>query len=333
MPVITQCDYCKKKVKRKPSSILSHVFCSKKCSSKDLIRRTHNSRKTICKQCSKTFYPCKRRNRKDQLFCDQKCMGAFNATLDYSVSHLSEEVLESIDGFMLGDGHISPDSSHLTWSLKYEHFSEYIAHCFSHYDPTCNLYFVKDKRFKKGGVWSYSGRTKSHPDLAKQRARWYCNKKKAIPEDVAISPKSVLLWYLGDGCLNGVNVIFSTDSFNKTELEILLSKLKQIGVVAKIQNKRNRIIIQLSYIRSFFDYIGWHSPIRCYDYKFDMPSEIKHCLSTSELSNKLSVCHYTIYSHGKRLFANKSKLTNNSFWWNKNEQIEIAKAISSQQGK
>ncbi len=338
MPVITQCDYCNKSVKRKPSDILSHVFCSKKCSSKDLVRRTRNSRKTTCKQCGKTFYPHKRCNRKDQQFCDQKCMGAFNATLDYSISHLSKETLENIDGFLLGDGHISPNNPHLTWSLKYKDFSDYTLNTFSCYDTISQYAFFKNKKLKNGGRWQYHGRSKTHPDLKKQRKRWYPDGLKIVPEDVIITPKSVLFWYLGDGGLRGVNIELCTDCFDERGLDILIEKLQKVEICAT-KHKRSRLRIRLGSIRNFFNLIGWKSPVKCYNYKFNIPTVIRNCESTAEIARDFNLPHHMIYNSAMRwLKYKKQPSVNNSFWWTKKEKnciknVLISKGILSQQGK
>jgi hypothetical protein len=122
----------------------------------------------------------------------------------------------------------------------------------------------------------YNGRTCSHPDIYSQYLRWYVNDcgKKQPPDDVSITPLSVMIWYLGDGSLvktkSSVTIRLSTDGFSKEKNEMLVEKLKYCGIKSKVNND-NRIRINNNSISDFFNFIGRSSPIGCYQYKFDLP--------------------------------------------------------------
>jgi len=201
--------------------------------------------------------------------------------LDWDTSYITEEVLEYIDGFLLGDGGLQTTYkgkekiSRLTCGVQYEEFCRYLMDGFYSYKHSCSK--CKDDHMKSGFVWN--GRTRFHPDLYIQLQRWYKKNekggsKKQPPDDVRITPKSVMLWYLGDGSLVQVNdtvvIRLSTDGFDKERVEFLAEKLKEKGIDC-YRNGDNRIQIRTSAVPSFFKFIGKESPVKCYDYKFELP--------------------------------------------------------------
>jgi len=195
-------------------------------------------------------------------------MGESYAVLDYKTSFLGKTT-DFIDGFLLGDGHISAKNCHISWSLKYQEFSDYIKANLKLYNPKDSRRFQKDVRCKQGGYHTTRGNTKCHPDFALQRQRWYKDKK-IVPKDVVISPKSLMIWYLGDGTLTDYGLVLCTDNFSESDVDFLIAKLKQIGITS---NKRfhaglPEIAVTSSGRKVFFDYIGWKSPVKCYNYKF-----------------------------------------------------------------
>jgi hypothetical protein len=83
-----------------------------------------------------------------------------------------------------------------------------------------------------------------------------------------------MLWYLGDGTLvqegTSLALRISTDSFLPEKVEFLVSRLREKGIDCH-RNNENRIYVEAKGIPAFFDFIGKKSPIKCYDYKFDLP--------------------------------------------------------------
>jgi len=200
-----------------------------------------------------------------------------NIYLDYKQTFINESIIECIDGFLLGDGHIDLSSSkqtlvaRLTCGLAYQEFCEYLMSFFSNYNSSCTPY--KDKKMSSGIQWQ--GRTSFHPDLYIQHKRWYPqDKKKQPPQDVRLTPTSVLLWYLGDGSQvqsgNSISVRLSTDGFSPKNNEFLVKQLNELGISCH-RNNDNRIYIEAKGIPDFFNFIGKESPIECYSYKFDLP--------------------------------------------------------------
>ncbi len=263
---IKNCPNCRKDFSRKPSELKRCRFCSKTCR----LEYTRKSRKTECKSCNKIFYPGKRKNRKDPQFCSQACMGESYAFLDYDESMFCE-VSDLFDGFMLSDGYVSKKYSHLAWSVKHREFNAYLKEVFSVYLPTSSSRFQKDVRSSNGGYITHRGNTKVHPDLKAQRNRWYPAGIKVVPKDVKITPKSLLMWYLGDGSCRPYSIELCTDNFAKNDVKYLISKLCKIDLLCKMRYHclKPRIVFNSSESKKFLNFIGNKSPVCCYDYKFN----------------------------------------------------------------
>jgi len=205
-----------------------------------------------------------------------------NSSLDWSKSQINEPLIEAIDGFVLGDGGIRQNThgtaAKLRCGVEHLEFCSYQMSMFSAYQGIWTK--TNDPSMNQGFRWD--GRTTHHPDLLKQYLRWYPfveskgKRDKQPPDDVRITPTSVMLWYLGDGSLiideeaNTVMLRLSTDSFLPERVEFLAGKLREKGIACH-RNNDNRVMVDARGIPAFFDFIGKESPIRCYDYKFKLP--------------------------------------------------------------
>ena len=199
-------------------------------------------------------------------------------SLDYNISYLNDKMIENIDGFLLGDGGINYDKktkskvSRFCCGVQYEEFCNYLMDLFKEYNGS--VVKRKSKKMKQG--FMFSGNTRFHPDIYKQYERWYPKngdkRWKQPPDDVKITPTSVMAWYLGDGSVvvkeNSITLRLSTDGFAKEKVDMLVSKLNDINILCK-RSKENRILLRAKGIPAFFDFIGQKSPIKCYNYKFD----------------------------------------------------------------
>ncbi len=204
----------------------------------------------------------------------------FPCSLDYKVNYIQDDMIEFIDGFLLGDGGINFDKRSINnliarfrCGVEYEEFCSYLMEPFKKLSSSVKKH--KAKSMKQG--FMFSGSTSNHPDIYKQYLRWYPENKngqriKQPPEDVRITKNSVLMWYLGDGSVvvknNTIATRLSTDGFSKVKVEMLVDKLQQIGIKC-YRNNENRIRINSRGIPAFYNLIGEKSPIKCYNYKFD----------------------------------------------------------------
>lgn len=227
------------------------------------------------------------------------CRNNDDFSLDYSVSYLCESMMESIDGITIGDGNIQPTKStkmlvaRCRCSLQYEEFCLYMMSHLKYYGSTCKPY--KQESMSSGIVWN--GQTRFHPDLYQQYLRWYPENAegkriKSPPKDIRVTPKSVMLWYLGDGSLtqhdNTVTIRLSTDAFLPEEVEFLANKLTEKGIDS-YRNGDNRVQIKTNAVPAFFDFIGRKSPVECYNYKFDIPEWRFEAKRMRQVANELDI--------------------------------------------
>lgn len=266
--------------------------------------------------------------------------------LDYDKSFETDSMIEYIDGFILGDGGINKEENQsfgiarYQCSVKEKEFGEYLMAVFKDYDV--NYYFSESSGEKSNNIHIFS--THFHPDIYKQHQRWYTgtgdkNHRKQPPEDVRITPKSIMLWYLGDGCLikhdSGTNEVrFATCSFEKEKIEnILIPKMEKLGLSDLHVDGDNKLIIRRDGIRKFFNLIGTTSPVKCYQYKFDVDSWFM-CYSMHEAADLINFKNMD--THEKR-YSRLSYLVKSGFLNNitrspgggkvmfSNEQLALAK--------
>jgi hypothetical protein len=219
------------------------------------------------------------------------------STLDIDTKLETEETVGWVDGLMLGDGGINFKKSKEFQGSRYalgsssREWAKYGMSGLSVYSPDDPGSYQKIDKKHPNPIW-YS-KTKTHPDIVKQAKRWYSgkNESKVVPEDVRITPMSVMLWYLGDGSLtkikknNAYFVRFATCSFSEYEIDgILVPKLNKYGIECGRDRWKNDIVIYGGSIRNFFNFIGWKSPFPDYDHKFDVPEWLK-LYRLSEIAN------------------------------------------------
>lgn len=210
------------------------------------------------------------------------------STLNPEISHINEELIGWIDGFLLGDGGIEIQNrnnyggSRFAIGSSSEQWTTYAISKFKAYGECEVKKWGKIDEKHPNYLW-YS-RTLTHPDIVHQAERWYAgvNQSKIVPPDVRITPTSILLWYLGDGSLTYVEdsntyiVRFATCAFSVEEVEnILMPKLTALGLECSRDKSKNDIRICASSIGRFFDIIGHKSPVSCYDHKFDIPDWLR----------------------------------------------------------
>ena len=209
------------------------------------------------------------------------------STLNIDETYLTEAVIEWADGFLLGDGGINYNytkpfmGARFTISSSSKEWAEYAMQQFNNYNPSKPSFRKVDE--KHPNVITVI-RTHSHPDIVAQAKRWYTgeNRKKVVPQDVRITPTSIMLWYLGDGSFTYVKkqnigiLRLATCGFNVEDVTgILIPKLEELGLRCKHEKSKNDIRICADSIRTFFNIIGHVSHVRCYDHKFDIPEWLK----------------------------------------------------------
>lgn len=204
-------------------------------------------------------------------------------SLDYSKGIFEDNPIafETMEGLIISDGTISNTDGQtyhrFSISSTQEEFMTYCRKnllCFNPSDIDYNIAFgySRNKGYEKR---MYGFNTSFHPDITKQRIRWYINGKKIIPKDIKITPLMLKMWYYGDGTIinnkvsNTCVLRLSTDGFTRQEVDFLIEQLKiQAGINSV--NADGRIRLRTESIPVFFSYIGKKSDISCYSYKFDI---------------------------------------------------------------
>ncbi len=248
-------------------------------------RKKRGKRTVTCSTCGqKTKKNLSNSYAKNASFCCDDCLPNRFSILDYTKTLITPELLAWIDGLIISDGHITaitPNqrNSKLQWGVKHEEFARFIGSVLNPYLPKINPWYPTWKGERKT-MWR--GRTLFHPDLTQQRHRWYKNGKKIIPSDIVITPQLLYMWYLGDGsiCKSTGLITLSTDCFTCTDQEMVTEKIFQkYDIKFKIQSiYRSRYDRTYHYMKinakqspEFLKIIG-QNLVRCYDYKFDIPS-------------------------------------------------------------
>ena len=194
--------------------------------------------------------------------------------LDYSKSHITDSMLEAVDGFLLGDGSIrcrpgARRNANFCWTQKHREMAEYVASFFQAYKPVVSDVTFWDDRYGKK-YYSTKSSTCAHPDITAQYKRWYPNRVKKIPEDVRVTPASVMLWYLGDGDFSGRVVRLHTQSFSTEEVKFVAARLSDVFNIKTTTPRSGKglyIRVATSDTKFFFKQIG-ECPIECYKYRF-----------------------------------------------------------------
>lgn len=183
--------------------------------------------------------------------------------------HITKEAKNVLNGLMLGDGHMERNnqSGRYTQGCKYKEFLEHIQTVLPfEWTPLWH-----DKKWD-----CYHMKSHSSPTLLKIGKKWY-NGKKIVPNDIELTPKCVLYWYLSDGGLTFSNkkkfpkskyykIMFATEGFEIEDCILLAEKLKKIGINCNVL-KSKRIGIHSDSKETLLRYIG-KSPVGCYEYKW-----------------------------------------------------------------
>lgn len=88
------------------------------------------------------------------------------------------------------------------------------------------------------------------------RDKFYQGKQKIFPEDLSnlITPLTIAVWYMDDGCYSKGQCIFSTESFDETGREALIEKLKFFGIDGNLKNS-GKLRIRSHSLPKFFELV------------------------------------------------------------------------------
>lgn len=194
---------------------------------------------------------------------------------------LTGELIEFLEGSLLGDGYLNPRTHQSFYELGTIHseYAEFVSNLFREYNYQAKIY-RNDRMNEEKRNPRFQLRSNSSLQLEYLRKRWYQNNKKIIPKDVVLTQKTCLYWYLEDGTLNmnykrkrfkGTRL--NTQGFTVEENERLVNQLKSLLQLEKgvsVGTNRGYPVINIAKYASivFLRYIGNYFPVKCFDYKF-----------------------------------------------------------------
>jgi len=187
---------------------------------------------------------------------------------------LSEEIIEWIEGELLGDGCIfpsSPYSAFFSYSSKYLEYINYVINTLQSFGIKCGE--IQKRYHEESNTYSYSSHSYTYKELLNIRKHWYPNGKKIVPRDINLTPLMVRQWYIGDGCLKRQKgckprIELNTCGFSISDVDWLVNQLKKINLKAVRWVTHNTIGISTHSAKTFLNYIG-KCPVECYSYKFE----------------------------------------------------------------
>jgi len=178
---------------------------------------------------------------------------------------LSDELLEFLDGLLLGDGCVYPHRRSAVYVHTDKH-KEYLEWLSSKLDDlgieeSC---LHPDSRGRK--LFRY--RSRAYVDLMEVRKRWYPDDTKYIPSDVRITPTVLMNWYVGDGSFDEEEGRIRISAFNQMQdrLPMIKAQLEEKGIYPTI-NSGGLEINRSESIDNFFQYLDNTEIPPCYEYK------------------------------------------------------------------
>lgn len=165
-----------------------------------------------------------------------------------SKCRISNIVLETITGELLGDGHIRRGNKtgrlEFTFSKDILYYIEYLK--FNVLSSICNN--TKPTPWPKNAPTQYWFSSKSSFPLFELHNQWYQLDKisnkyiKVLPKNIdeLLTPRAIAHWLMGDGWWSSNAILFSTDNFTFKEIELLGEILNKKYNICSTINKCNR---------------------------------------------------------------------------------------------
>jgi hypothetical protein len=151
------------------------------------------------------------------------------------------ELSEIINGSLLGDGSIrSQNGKYFSFKItgKDLNYIEWLQQLFKNFGIKC---WITQDHLGVFSAWFYINSCPYHKFIS-LRSDWYGSKngktRKIIPKELELTPKTILFWYLGDGCLirrksdkNRVPfIVLATNCFSKEDIDFLIKKLEELNL-------------------------------------------------------------------------------------------------------
>lgn len=179
---------------------------------------------------------------------------------------LSNGILEVINGELLGDGSICAQKRSGRFIFNNSN-KDYVNYLFNEFkkentklvtEVKTSTYFHKNWK-KEYTIHSFT--TCNTIQFKALKEKWYPENKKIIPNNLKITPKLLLHWYMGDGTIGKAKgrIELCTDCFKLEDVENISNKInKKLNIcsVVRVYKERPRIIISREDAFKFLEFIS-----------------------------------------------------------------------------
>ena len=141
--------------------------------------------------------------------------------------------LEVVDGVLLGDGsidnknifHMSQTESRVGWIRLIADHLQQVGSESKTFSVAPRTRILEGRLIvEKPSVHLY---TPAYVEMKAQRERWYPGGKKAVPQDLRLTPVAIMHWLCGDGTAHGTNGLnLHTNGFTETDVVFLIERLR-----------------------------------------------------------------------------------------------------------
>lgn len=176
------------------------------------------------------------------------------------IKKLSKIQHEVLVGTLLGDACLTPNKSKTKYKLSILQslaHKEYVLHLYELFKEFVitppKEYVFTDKRFPGKVYTRWYFNTTFQTCFKVYGDQFYCNNKKIVPKRIYnwLTPRAIAYWYMDDGAQKWKNrclgVRFCTDSFSKSQVEVLISILERnYNLKCSTQKKQDNFRIYIS---------------------------------------------------------------------------------------
>jgi hypothetical protein len=87
------------------------------------------------------------------------------------------------------------------------------------------------------------------------RELFYSGKQKIFPKGLVLTPLSLAVWYMDDGCWTGKKIVISTESFKGESIKILQDAMRQMNLDTLV-GKNGKLVIRKRSHKVFCDLVS-----------------------------------------------------------------------------
>ncbi len=176
-----------------------------------------------------------------------------------TVGSLTEAQCSIIEGCLLGDGAMRCKANALLEVNHAAHQREYVDWKYQQLRSLCGT----PPKLRQGNGRRVACRftTLSLPQLTPYYRRFYRGRAKVVPEDLFLTPLSLAVWFMDDGCKSYRALYLNTQQFDLASQHRLVGLLKgQWGIAATLNRDKiyHRVRISVSSVECFRQMIKPH---------------------------------------------------------------------------